>query len=83
VLDVEHRPGEIYISRIEIHPDYQGQGIGTFLISALADEARRTGQDLVLEVLTVNKRAQALYQRLGMKEVARRGEKITMRLTHG
>jgi ribosomal protein S18 acetylase RimI-like enzyme len=85
MLDVEYRPGEIYISRIEIHPDYQGQGIGTRLISALADEARRKGQGLVLDVLTVNHRAQALYQRLGMKEVARHGDnntKITMRLTH-
>ena len=83
VLDVEYRPGEIYISRIEIHPDYQGQGIGTLLISALADEARRKGQDLVLDVLTVNHRAQALYRRLGMKEVARHGDnniRITMRL---
>ena len=59
--------------------------IGTLLISALADEARRKGQDLVLEVLTVNHRAQALYQRLGMKEAAGHGDKnikITMRLTH-
>jgi ribosomal protein S18 acetylase RimI-like enzyme len=85
MLDVEYRPGEIYISRIEIHPDYQGQGIGTRLISALADEATAKGQDLVLDVLTVNHRAQALYQRLGFKEVARHGDnnvKITMRLTH-
>ena len=85
MLDVEYRPGEIYISRIEIHPDYQGRGIGTFLISGLADEARRNGQDLVLDVLIVNHRAQALYQRLGMKEVARHGDnniKITMRLPH-
>src|SRR5215472_4491755 len=36
MLDVEYRPGEIYLSRIEILPDYQGQGIGTQLISALA-----------------------------------------------
>jgi len=83
VLDVEYRPGEIYISRIEIHPDYQGEGIGTLLISALADEARQRGQALVLDVLTVNHRAQALYRRLGMKEVARHGDnniRITMRL---
>jgi ribosomal protein S18 acetylase RimI-like enzyme len=85
MLDIEYRPGEIYISRIEIHPDYQGQGIGTRLISTLADEATAKGQDLVLDVLTVNHRAQALYQRLGFKEVARHGDnnvKITMRLTH-
>jgi ribosomal protein S18 acetylase RimI-like enzyme len=42
------------------------------------------GQDLVLDVLTVNRRAQALYQRLGLTEVARHGDhdtKITMRST--
>jgi len=82
MIDVEHRPAEIYLSRIEISPDHQGRGIGTRLIRALLDEARQNGQDLVLDVLTVNRRAQALYQRLGMTEVARHGDgniKITMR----
>ena len=40
------------------------------------------GQDLVLDVLAVNRRAQVPYQRLGMTEVARHGDnniKITMR----
>ena len=84
MLDVDYRPGEIYLSRIEIHPGYQGHGIGTRIISALLDEAERKGQDLVLDVLTVNRRAQALYQRLGMTKVARHGDhntKITMRST--
>ena len=81
MLNVEYRPGEICLARIEIHPDYQGRGIGTRLIGALADEARQKGQDLVLDVLTVNHRAQALYQRFGMTEVARHGDsKATMRL---
>jgi ribosomal protein S18 acetylase RimI-like enzyme len=83
MLDVDYRPGEIYLSRIELHPGYQGRGIGTSLIRALIDEAARKGQDLVLDVLTVNFRAQALYQRLGLKEVARHGPgniKITMRV---
>ena len=81
MLDVEYRPGEIYLARIELHPDHQGHGIGTRLVSAFIDEAMQKGQDLVLEVLTVNRRAQALYQRLGMTEVARHGDniKITMR----
>jgi GNAT superfamily N-acetyltransferase len=80
MIDVEYRPAEIYLSRIEVHPSYQGHGIGTRLISALIDEARGKGQDLVLDVLTVNHRAQALYRRLGMTEVARPSEvKITMR----
>jgi ribosomal protein S18 acetylase RimI-like enzyme len=82
MLDVDYRPGEIYLSRIEICPDHQGRGIGTRLIGALIDEARQRGQDLVLDVLTINQRAYDLYQRLGMKEVARHGDnkvKITMR----
>ena len=84
MLDVEYRTGEIYLSRIEIHPGHQGHGIGTRIISALVEEAQRTGQDLVLDVLTVNRRAQALYQRLGLMEVARHGDrdtKITMQST--
>ena len=82
MIDVGYRPAEIYLARIEVHPSYQGHGIGTRLVSALIDEAVRKGQDLVLDVLTVNHRAQALYQRLGMTEVARHGDgnvKITMR----
>ncbi len=84
MLDVEHRPGEIYLARIEVHPDYQGHGVGTRLISALIDEARQCGQDLVLDVLAINRRAYDLYQRLGMKEEAGHGDnklKITMRST--
>jgi ribosomal protein S18 acetylase RimI-like enzyme len=82
MLDVVYRPAEIYLSRIEILPGHQGRGIGSSLIGALIDEAGQRGQDLVLDVLTVNHRAHALYQRLGMKEVARHGDgniKITMR----
>jgi GNAT superfamily N-acetyltransferase len=85
MLDVDYRPGEIYLSRIEIHPGYQGQGIGTRIISALVDEAERKGQHLVLDVLAVNRRAQALYRRLGLTEVTRhgdRGTRITMRSAH-
>jgi GNAT superfamily N-acetyltransferase len=67
MIDVEHQPTEIYLARIEVHPSYQGRGVGARLISALIDEATHNGQDLVLDVLTVNHRAQALYQRLGMK----------------
>jgi GNAT superfamily N-acetyltransferase len=57
MLDVEYRPAEISLARIEIRPDHQGGGISTRLISALIDEARQKGQDLVLDVLTVDRRA--------------------------
>ncbi len=82
MLSVDHGPTEIYLGRIEIHPDHQGRGIGTHLISGLLDQAGRRGQDLILDVLAVNHRAHALYRRLGLREVARHGDggiKIRMR----
>lgn len=82
MIHVEYRPTDIYLARIEIHPDHQGRGIGTRLIGGLIEEARRKGQDLVLDVLAVNQRAQALYRRLGLREAGRHGEnniKISMR----
>jgi ribosomal protein S18 acetylase RimI-like enzyme len=82
MLAVEYRPGEIYLARIEIHPEHQGRGAGTRLISALIDQATQRGQDLVLDVLTINQRAYDLYRRLGMNEEAKHDGKrlkITMR----
>jgi len=49
MLDAGYRPGEIYLSRIEIHPGHQGHGIGSRIISTLLEEAQRQGQDLVLD----------------------------------
>ncbi|MGW1029948.1 GNAT family N-acetyltransferase [Streptomyces sp. NPDC002577] len=74
MLHVEHQPTEIYLGRIELHPNYQGCGIGSRLIRSLLRQARRQGRDLALDVLVVNQRAQALYRRLGLHEVTRHGE---------
>jgi GNAT superfamily N-acetyltransferase len=84
MIDVVRRADEIYLGRIEILPAYQGRGIGTRLIGALIAEAHRQGQPLVLEVFAINRRARALYQRLGLRETAVHGDgniKITMRST--
>ncbi|MCI2420721.1 GNAT family N-acetyltransferase [Saccharopolyspora sp. K220] len=82
VLIVDYRPAEIYLGRIELHPDYQGRGIGGHLIQQLLHEAATRHQPLILDVLTVNPRAYQLYRRLGFQEVGRYGEnsiKIRMR----
>ncbi len=61
------------MSRIEIDPGHQCRGFGSLIVSALAEEAARRGQDLVLEELAVNRRARALCERLGLTEAARHG----------
>jgi ribosomal protein S18 acetylase RimI-like enzyme len=71
MLNVEYQPDAVYLGRIELLPSHQGRGIGTGLIRTLIAEAHRRGQPLELDVLAVNHRAQALYRRLGLREVPR------------
>jgi ribosomal protein S18 acetylase RimI-like enzyme len=82
VFIVDYRPDRIYLGRIEIHPDHQGRGIGSHLVGRLLREAADRGHPVELDVLAVNPRAHALYQRLGFHEVNRHGPgniKIRMR----
>jgi len=76
-LSIERRPAETYLGRIEIHPAHQGQGIGSRLIQNLLDDAARRGHPVTLDVLAINQRAHALYQRLGFHDVTRHGENNT------
>ena len=64
LLCVERRAAEIFLGTIELLPAYQGQGIGTQLISALVDDARSQNLPVTLQVLKVNP-ARKLYERLG------------------
>jgi ribosomal-protein-alanine N-acetyltransferase len=62
---------EIHIGNIAVHPDRQGEGIGTYLLEHILQEGRR--RDMVyatLEVRASNVRALALYERFGFRKVA-------------
>jgi ribosomal protein S18 acetylase RimI-like enzyme len=84
MLHTEHRPTELYLARIELHPDHQGRGIGSHLIRGLLLQAHQQGKPLALDVLVVNQRALTLYRRLGLHEVARRGENnVKIRMSTG
>ena len=82
ILVTEQRPTELYLERIAIDPSHQGDGIGSRVIRDLLTEAAEQGRTMVLEVLTTNPRAEALYRRLGFHEESRHGPgniKIQMR----
>jgi ribosomal protein S18 acetylase RimI-like enzyme len=79
VLIVDRRPDVLFLSRIEIDPPAQNRGVGTSLIRSLQAEAAERGVPLVLEVFLANRRAHALYQRLGFRETRRSGPKREMR----
>lgn len=64
VLSLEIREEEVFLRNIEIMPEHQRKGIGTFLIDSVLGEARGEGKNVVLQVLKVNP-ARRLYERLG------------------
>lgn len=81
MLVVEYQPDAVYLGRIELLPGYRSRGIGAGLIRTLIAEAHRRGQPFELDVLAVNHRAQALYQRLGLHGVPRSdGDPLRLRM---
>ncbi|MCK4572829.1 MAG: GNAT family N-acetyltransferase [candidate division Zixibacteria bacterium] len=66
LLCLERSAKEIFIVEIEILPGYQGQGIGTSVLSDIIAEAESAGLPVRLQVLRVNP-ARRLYERLGFR----------------
>ncbi|KAH8891698.1 acyl-CoA N-acyltransferase [Thozetella sp. PMI_491] len=79
MLVVERRASEIFLERIELSRRQQGQGVGASILKGLQEEARDASMPLLLEVLTSNERAKALYLRLGFRIMDTHEHKINMR----
>lgn len=69
-VDVIERGECIYLENLEIVPQYQSHGIGTRIIQKLIERARLKLLPVKLQVLKVNPRARALYDRLGFRCVS-------------
>jgi ribosomal protein S18 acetylase RimI-like enzyme len=67
MLAVEETDEEIWLASIEIHPRFQGGGLGTAIIRSLLDRGAAAGKPVTLRVLHSNPRARALYERLGFQ----------------
>jgi ribosomal protein S18 acetylase RimI-like enzyme len=68
MISVEERQADIFLRAIEIHPDFQGQGIATGIINNLIADGRRKMKPIRLYVLKVNP-AKRLYDRLGFSVI--------------
>jgi len=64
ILLVERRPHEVHLQDLYLFPKYQGQGIGSAIVSALQKEAIARRVPIRLQVLKVNP-AKRFYERLG------------------
>lgn len=68
VVFVMERETELFLSSIEVYPEYQRQGIGTSVITTILHEGKRLGKSVALQVLKVNP-ARMLYARLGFMAI--------------
>ena len=64
VLAVEQRTDHVQLVKVFLLPQYQGRGIGTWLVRRVMAQAAEQGLPVRLRVLRVNP-AQRLYIRLG------------------
>lgn len=76
-------PDRIFLGGIQIHPDFQGNGIGTHLVTGLIEESRASGRPLDLNVDQINVRARSLYERLGFQRLNESETEIHMRFDPG
>lgn len=68
--DVDNR--RFLVDGLFVAPPMRGQGVGSALIDALAEEGMRRGyRELRLEVIEENIRARALYERKGFAAIGR------------
>lgn len=75
------RPGnEIHIAGIQVHPKYQGKGIGSQVIRAMMKDAKEKKWPLTLEVEKDNPDAKRLYIKLGFEVTKDRGDREFMTL---
>ena len=62
---------EFHIANIAIHPDYQNQGFGTFLLSEILKEDKGL-EYAILEVRESNLPAIHLYEKFGFTKISKR-----------
>ncbi len=67
------------IREVQIHPDFQGDGIGTAAIRLEIESAGQAGKPLRLRVLFQNK-ALSLYERLGFKIIDKNEHQFIMEI---
>ena len=64
-LSTSNTPDTLNVNQLYILPKYQGKGIGAACMRRIIDDASLEQKPVTLQVLKINTRATAFYQRLG------------------
>ena len=65
VMSVDERPDCVFVNQIYVLPEHQGRGIGRKCMLMVMERASSVGLPVRLQVMKVNPRAVAFYERLG------------------
>ena len=68
-LSTRNTPDTFKVDQLYILPEYQGKGIGAVCMKRIIDDANLEQKPVTLQVLKINTRATAFYQRLGFTTV--------------
>lgn len=68
----------VNLNQIFILPKYQGKGIGTACVRRVIEDAAAAKLSVRLQVLKVNSRAMAFFQKLGFKKIGESDTHIQM-----
>ncbi len=77
-VTLKWRPTELILALIQVHPDYQGRGLGTSVMRDIISFAHARALPVVLHVLKANPNAQRLYARLGFTITEEREKRYVM-----
>jgi ribosomal protein S18 acetylase RimI-like enzyme len=77
-LRVVRTAERVHLAGLQIHPDHQGRGIGTSVITSVLEEARERNLPVELEVAKDNPNAERLYVRLGFRRFGEQGNDYLM-----
>ena len=65
ILSVAMRPDCLFVNQLYVLPEHQGRGIGRKCMLSVMERAKSLGLPVRLQVMKVNPRAVAFYQRVG------------------
>lgn len=65
VVGIEEHPEFLWLKEVFLLPEYQGQGIGSQIVSDSIEKARLVGKEIRLQTLKANLGAKSLYERHG------------------
>ena len=78
-LSYQDKIEALFLNKLHLHPEHQGQGYGTEIMGRLIRLAHIGRKPIELSVLTTNPKARKFYERLGFIALEAVAEKVRMR----